>query len=399
MGAGGSWLFVLFFLIYWLSKRFHEIIGGSTTTAYVIAVAGALGYFLSLILHELGHALAARRVGIPVVGIDLWFFGGLLHMRRQPQSASEEFTVAVAGPLVTLGLFALSIALGVVFASGSSFSDAVLVREGVKTTPALALAGWLAFINGALLLFNIIPAFPLDGGRIARALVWWRTGDRNRATLITGRAGQVFALLLGLLGVVGLFGAEPFLGVLTLLLAFFLHQAAAQAVVQGELARRIEHVTVGDIMDREPVTIPAQATLLDAQEQFFLRYRWPWFAVVDAGRHFLGVVREQRVSAEIAAGRPALPVADVLEPDMPVQIGPQAPLESLLGSDGMGQLGSDGGGRQRGRAAGRGHARPRPPGAAPGTSGRLTAPAGRGPVGAGEAAVPRDRGGRGADGA
>ncbi len=340
VGAGGSWLFVLFFLIYWLSKRFHEIIGGSTTTAYAIAVAGALGYFLSLVLHELGHALAARRVGIPVVGIDLWFFGGLLHMRRQPQSASEEFTVAVAGPLVTLGLFLLSIALGLVFANGSSLSDAVLIREGTTTTPALALVGWLAFINGALLVFNIVPAFPLDGGRIARALVWWRTGDRNRATLITGRAGQAFAVLLGLFGVIGLFSTEPFLGVLTLLLAFFLHQAAAQAVVQGELAKRIEHVTVGDIMDREPVTIPSQVTLLDAQEQFFLRYRWPWFAVVDAGRHFLGVVREQRVAAEIAAGRPALSVADVLEPDLPVQIGPQAPLESLLGSDGMGQLGA-----------------------------------------------------------
>ncbi len=340
VGAGGSWLFVLFFLIYWLSKRFHEIIGGSTTTAYAIAVAGALGYFLSLVLHELGHALAARRVGIPVVGIDLWFFGGLLHMRRQPQSASEEFTVAVAGPLVTLGLFLLSIALGLVFANGSSLSDAVLIREGTTTTPALALVGWLAFINGALLVFNIVPAFPLDGGRIARALVWWRTGDRNRATLITGRAGQAFAMLLGLIGVIGLFSTEPFLGVLTLLLAFFLHQAAAQAVVQGELAKRIEHVTVGDIMDREPVTIPSQVTLLDAQEQYFLRYRWPWFAVVDAGRHFLGVVREQRVAAEIAAGRPALSVADVLEPDLPVQIGPQAPLESLLGSDGMGQLGA-----------------------------------------------------------
>jgi len=341
VGAGGSWLFVLFILIYWLSKQFHEIIGGSTTTAYAIAVAGALGYFASLVLHELGHALAARRLGIPVVGIDLWFFGGLLHMRRQPQSASEEFKVAAAGPLVTLALFGLSLAAGLLLASGSGFGDAVLIRKGATTTPALALVGWLAFINGALLLFNILPAFPLDGGRIARAAIWWRTGDRNRATLITGRAGQAFALVLGLVGLLGLFTPEgAFWGVLTLLLAFFLHQAAAQAVVQGELAKRIEHITVGDIMDREPVTIPAQATLLDAQEEFFLRYRWPWFAVVDAGRHFLGVVREQRVSAEIAAGRPALPVAEVLDAEMPVRIGPQAPLESLLGADGMGQLGA-----------------------------------------------------------
>src|ERR1700691_5834258 len=122
--------------------------------------------------------------------------------------------------------------------------------------------------------------------------------------------------------------------------AFFLHKAASPAVVQGALGRRIQNITVGDIMDREPVTIPAEATLLDVQEQFFLRYRWPWFAVVDPARHFLGVVRQQRVDSEVPAGRPALPVADVLEDDMPVRIGEEAPLESLLGHEGLGRLGA-----------------------------------------------------------
>jgi Zn-dependent protease len=340
VGAGASWFLVLFFLIYWLSERFHEILGGSRTTAYVVAVAGALGYFGSLVLHELGHALAARRLGIPVVGIDLWLFGGLLQMRRQPQSASEEFKVAAAGPAVTLALFVVFVGLGVAFASGSRFTDAALTREGVTTTPGIALLGWLAFINAALLVFNIVPAFPLDGGRMARAAIWHRTGDRNRATLAMGRAGQVFALVLGLFGLLGFLSNGSLLGLLTIVLAFFLHQGAAQAVVQGELGKRIEHITVGDIMDREPVTIPGEATLLDAHEQFFLRYRWPWFAVVDPARHFLGVVREQRVEHEIEAGRPALPVADVLEPDMPVRIGEEAPLESLLGTDGLGHLGA-----------------------------------------------------------
>jgi predicted transcriptional regulator len=111
-------------------------------------------------------------------------------------------------------------------------------------------------------------------------------------------------------------------------------------VVQGALGRRIKNITVADIMDREPVTIPADATLLDAQEQFFLRYRWPWFAVVDPARHFLGVVRQQRVDSEISAGRPALTVVDVLEEDMPVRIGEEAPLEALLGSEGLGRLGA-----------------------------------------------------------
>ncbi|HEX7610001.1 MAG TPA: hypothetical protein VF380_04935, partial [Solirubrobacteraceae bacterium] len=97
VGVSWSWFFVLFFLIYYLSEYFHEVLGGSQTTAYLVAVAGALGYFASLILHELGHALAARRLGIPIAGIDLWFFGGLSHMRREPETAGEEFKVAAAG--------------------------------------------------------------------------------------------------------------------------------------------------------------------------------------------------------------------------------------------------------------------------------------------------------------
>jgi predicted transcriptional regulator len=146
-------------------------------------------------------------------------------------------------------------------------------------------------------------------------------------------------VLLGLFGLWALANGS-FLGAITIVLAFFLFQAAGAAVLQGTLARRIKDITVADIMDREPVILPAETTLLDAHEQFFQRYRWGWFAVVDPARHFLGVVRQQRVESEIAAGRPALQVADVLEVDMPVRIGAEAPLESLLGSEGLGRLGA-----------------------------------------------------------
>jgi Zn-dependent protease len=341
IGVSGSWFVVLFLLIYWLSNEyFPQVMSGSQTTAYLIAVAGALGYFASLILHELGHALVARRLGIEIVGIDLWAFGGLSHMRREPASAGEELKIAAAGPAVTLALFLLCLLAIVALAHSGTVSDVALARTSTGTTPALALLGWLGFVNAALFLFNVVPAFPLDGGRVARGLVWWRTGDRNRATQATGRSGQAFALLVGLFGLWEFASNDPFLGLLTMLLAFMLYQAAGAAVRQGALGRRIQHITVGDIMDREPVTIDADVTLLDAQEQFFLRYRWPWFAVVDPARHFLGVVRQQRVDSEIAAGRPALPVVDVLEQDLPVRIGEAAPLESLLGSEGLGRLGA-----------------------------------------------------------
>jgi Zn-dependent protease len=341
IGVSASWFFVLFLLIYWLGvEYFPKILDTSHSTAFLVAVGAALGYFASLILHELGHALMAKRLGIGVAGIDLWFFGGLSQMRREPATPGEEFKIAAAGPAVTFGLLVLCVLAGTLVASGNNFTNVALTREGFTTTPALALIGWLGFVNAILFVFNVLPAFPLDGGRIARAIIWKRTGDRNRATQATGRAGQGLALVLGVLGLVGFSRTGSFLDLTTMVLAFFVYQTASAAVTQGALGRRIQNVKVADIMDREPVTIPAEVTLLQAEEQYFSHYRWPWFAVVDPTRHFLGVVRQQRVEAEIAAGRPALPVADVLEQDLPISIGEQAPLESLLGSEGLGRLGA-----------------------------------------------------------
>jgi Zn-dependent protease/CBS domain-containing protein len=340
IGVSFSWFFVLFLLIWWLgTKYFPPILEASQTTDYLVAVGAALGYFLSLILHELGHALVARRLGIGIAGIDLWFFGGLSKMRREPATPGEEFKIAAAGPAVTLLLLLICAAVGIALSSGHPFTES-LTRENFTTTPALAIVGWLAFVNAALFVFNVLPAFPLDGGRIARAIIWRTTGDRNRATGWTGRAGQALALLVGLAGLLDLQRSHSSFSLLTLLLAFFLYQAAGAAVVQGAIGRRIQNVRVADIMDREPVTIPADLTLLDAQEQYFLRYRWPWFVVVDPARHFLGVVRQQRVEEEIAAGRPALEVVEALEHDLPVRIGEEAPLETLLGAEGLGRLGA-----------------------------------------------------------
>lgn len=338
IGVSGSWFLFLGLLILFLSHYFHEVVGGSQSTAYALAVGGAVGYFASLILHELGHALVARRVGIPIAGIDLWFFGGLARMRREPYTPGEEFKVAAAGPLVTFLLLVIAGGAFELAASNGHFTQAMLTRETATISPPLALLGWFVIINAFVLAFNVLPAFPLDGGRIARSLVWWRTGDRHRGTRITGRAGQVLALGLGLLGVLWLAKGETG-GLVTLMLAAMLYQAAGGAVVQGAVGQRLENVTVADIMDREPVTLPANLRLLDAHEQFFQRYRWPWFAVVDQARHFLGVVRSERVDEELAAGRPALSVSEVLERDLPVQISEQEPLQALLASEGLGRLG------------------------------------------------------------
>jgi Zn-dependent protease/CBS domain-containing protein len=339
IGVGVSWFVVLFLFVILFTPEFHRVLGGAETTAYLVAVAVVLSFFVSVILHELGHALVARRNGLSVAGIDLWAFGGLTRMREMPRTPGAQLQVAIAGPLVTLAVIVACAVAAALIAPGGHFAEVATGSGEIRATPTLVWLSWVAIVNVFVLLFNLIPAFPLDGGQIAQALIWWRTGDRNRATRWTGRAGQGFTLALGALGLAGLANGDSF-GLFTMVLAFILYQAASGAVAQGTFGQRIAGVTVADIMDREPVTIPAELSLLDAHEQFFLRYRWPWFAVVDPARHFLGVVREQRVDEEIAAGRPALPVVDVLEENLSVRIAEDQPVESLLRSEGLGRLGA-----------------------------------------------------------
>lgn len=339
IGAGISWFVALGLFVILFTSPIHKALGGSDTTAYLVAVAIVVSFFVSIILHELGHALAARRNGLAVAGIDLWALGGLTKMRELPSTPGAQLQVAIAGPLVTLAVIVVcSLAAGLAAPSGH-FAEVIAGTAEVRATPVLVWLTWVAAVNVFVLVFNLIPAFPLDGGQIAQALIWWRTGDRNRATRWTGRAGQGFALLLGALGL-ALFAYQDSEGLLFMLLAFMLYQAASGAVAQGAFGQRIAGITVKDIMDPEPVTIPAQTPLLDAHEQFFLRYRWPWFAVIDPSGRFLGVVRERRVDEEIAAGRPALPVSDVLEEDLPIRIASDQPVESLLRSEGLGRLGA-----------------------------------------------------------
>jgi Zn-dependent protease len=198
VGVSVSWFVVLFVFIIFVTPIFHRQLGGSRTTAYVVAVASVLSFFASVVLHELGHALVARRGGLRVAGIDLWALGGTTRT-EESKTPGTEFRVAAAGPLVTFGVFVACVLAGVLITGSKTFFELAVGEEG-HATPALVWLTWLASINVLVLAFNLVPAFPLDGGRIAHAAIWWRTGDRNRATRATGRAGQGFAIVLGVLG-------------------------------------------------------------------------------------------------------------------------------------------------------------------------------------------------------
>jgi Zn-dependent protease/CBS domain-containing protein len=336
IGASPSWFVVLFIFIYLASDYFRDVLGGSVTQAYLVAVAAVLLFFVSLVLHELGHALVARHEGIEISGIDLWLFGGVARMARDTTSPGAEFKIAVAGPVVTLVIVAVCFGLSLLVQSGSALEVARLASDA-EASPTLALLGALASINAMLLVFNLIPAFPLDGGRIARALVWRITGDRNRATRTAGRIGEGFAYLLIGVGIFLAASGHLFNGLWLAVLGWFIAQSARAAVASTAFTERIDGITVADIMDAQPVSMPATTRASQAQDEYFLRYRWDWFPVVDEQGRFLGVVREPRIDAEIAAGRPALEVGELVESDDAEawRVRSDSPLESLLGDQGL----------------------------------------------------------------
>jgi Zn-dependent protease len=347
IGVNASWFLVLFLFIFLLSDSFAETLGDETA-GYLTAVVAALLFFGSIVLHELGHALAARREGIGVAGIDLFFFGGVMKMSQDTTSPGAEFRVAVAGPLVTLVIVGLA-ALGGLALVGGDFIE--LARLDGEAGAAGVLVAFLFSMNVVLLLFNLIPAFPLDGGRIARAVAWRVTGDRVRATRFAAAIGQGFAVLLMGYGLYLLiFGSATVSGLWLLVLGWLLGQSARGAVAQTAVTARLEGITVADVMDAEPVTIPAELPAGRAWEEYFLRYQgWPWFAVVEADGRYVGVAGREAVQ-DAAPARPVGELARAGEPD--ARIRDDAPLEALLGSEDLRRLGAvmavDAEGRLRG---------------------------------------------------
>jgi len=340
IGADPSWFLALFLIILLLGDRFGAVLPDeSSSTHYVLAVAAALLFFGSLVIHELGHALAARAFGIQTLGIDLWLLGGVARLSRDARSPKEELVVAIAGPLGTVLAGAICVGVGVALQDGTTLVDAALLREGADD-PLLALFGWAATVNVVLLAFNLIPAFPLDGGRIARAIAWKATGDRRRGTVVAGWLGRVFAVLLAVYGLVVLMGGDAIGGIWFLLIAWFIGGAARAAVVTSEISEQLHAVTAAELMETQPAWVPTTATAIEAEEEAFAPFGVPWAALVDGEGQLRGLLPAERVREELNAGRPGTPVIE-LAPDVePPRVSPEATLEELLADARLRELGA-----------------------------------------------------------
>ena len=355
IGVNASWFLVLFVFVFLLADSFTAALGGHRSAGYLTAIAASLLFFASIVAHELGHAVAARRDGIGVAGIDLFFFGGLMRMSRDTDTPGSEFRVAVAGPLVTVAIVLIGTAAGVLMAgSFDAFLATATLADGARASVAELLVSFLVSMNAILLVLNLVPAFPLDGGRIARAAAWKLTGSRVRATRISSFLGQAFALLLIGYGVLLAVLGAVVNGLWLVVLGWLLGQAARGAVAQVTFSERLRGVSVRDVMDDEPVSIAAGTPLLRAWEDFFLRYHgWKWFPVAAADGRPVGIAHRAAMESAVHEAAPGVTVDAVMDPSTPAGLVPcDDSLESLVGSPELRRRGAllavDADGRLRG---------------------------------------------------
>lgn len=340
-----SWFLILFLVIFWMSRNYEDLLGenGSSSEPFLLAVASAAGFFGSILLHELGHAFVARRNGIGISSIQLWIFGGMARLDREADSPGVEARVALAGPAVTLLIFVACAAIGVAFGGWHEYRDAATFESRVGAAAVPAMFDWLATINLLLLVFNLIPAFPMDGGRVARAIAWRTTGDRNAATRFAADLGRILGWAIIVAGVYmavtdSIFGG--FGGIWLALIGVMINGAARGAAAQSRVTGRIHHISVADVMDRQPVAIPGEISVEQALDEFFLRYRWPWFPVVDAAHRFLGLLQREAADDVPEVSRTVSLVSEIVDRDRGLFIRDDTPLDSLLANQNLRRFGA-----------------------------------------------------------
>ncbi len=312
-----SW-FLIAGLITWTlaTQYFPATLPGQTGAVYLmLAVVAMLGFFGSLLLHELAHSVVARRFGVGIKAITLFLFGGVAELENDPPSARAEMWIAVAGP-------AMSVALGFAFGALSGLLQAI----GLPAAGTMVF-DYLATINVILAIFNLVPAFPMDGGRILRAYLWHRNGDVLRATRTAAQAGRFFGYALMGLGLLAVFqGALP-AGLWYILIGFFVLGAARSAYQTQLMQTAFEGKTVAAIMIRNPVVVSPEITLSEFVNQVMLKHRISFAPVVADGvligqidKDVLAAIdRDNWTSTRVGDVFAGLDVAAVIPPDMSVQ--------------------------------------------------------------------------------
>jgi Zn-dependent protease/CBS domain-containing protein len=281
-----TWFVVLGLVIWSMGGSFRATYRDfSAPTVWVISVVYALLLFASVLLHELSHSFVGNRLGLGIKGITLFIFGGIAQLGKEPEDPATEIKVAVAGPAcsLVLAVFFYGLSMFLYALKGNASAPAVfqLLYAPVGASPFIALFHYLGLANTALLLFNLVPGFPLDGGRILRAILWKRSGDVSRSTRFASTFGKIFAILLIVFGLLMIFVARDLGGVWLVLIGMFLQQAAEGSYQQVLVRKALSGLKVRETMSMDVVYVDPSLTLDVLVESFFFRYRFNSFPVVD----------------------------------------------------------------------------------------------------------------------
>ncbi len=274
-----SWIFIAALIVWSLATGYfpRQIEGLSADTYWTMAVIGMFGLFFSVIFHELAHSLVARLYGLKIKGITLFIFGGMAEMANEPENPTTEFMMAIAGPLgsfVLAGVFYLVMLMGDAVGAGSAI---------------VAVFGYLAFINTVLAVFNLIPAFPMDGGRVLRAILWHYMGDMARATHIAARGGHFFGIGLIVMGIASVVTGNFVSGMWMVLIGMFVQRAAASADFRSDVHSMFGNQPVRQFMVTNPVALKADVNVQVLVDEYFFHFYHDMFPVTD-GNKLVGCV-------------------------------------------------------------------------------------------------------------
>ena len=320
VGLHYSWFLIALLIVFSLSSQFH-----ASNPAWgdgmilTLAIATALLFFVSLLLHELAHSLVATSNGLPVKEITLFALGGVSQIEKNPTSPKVEFWMTIVGPLTSaaLGVICLTLARLV----GDPSSD-----------PWMAMLLWLGYINLSLAAFNLVPGYPLDGGRVLRALIWWRTGDADRSTQSAARVGQAVGFGFIAVGIFRYFGGAGIGGLWIAFIGWFLLQAARESYVQVGLTHALKGVRVSDVMRHDCPTVDGWLNVQNFVEQNLLRTGQRCFMVLDKGE-ITGLVTPNEVKQIDRAKWPFMTLHDIMRPLENLQsVKPDTPLTNALES-------------------------------------------------------------------
>lgn len=318
IGLHYSWFLIALLIVLSLASQFHSSNPEwGDSVVLTLAVATAVMFFVSLLLHELAHSLVATSHGLPVKEITLFALGGVSQIEKNPTSAKLEFWMALVGPLTSAVIGAICLALARVF-------------DHPASDPWTAMLMWLGYINLTLAAFNLVPGYPLDGGRVLRALIWWKTEDAERSTRAAAKVGEAVAFGFIALGIFRFFSGAGIGGLWIAFIGWFLLQAAKESYARSGLTEALKGVRVVDIMTRDCPTVEGWMNLQDFVEQQLLRTGRRCFIVVEKGE-ITGLVTPHEIKQVERAKWPYTTLHDVMRPLEDLHaVTPETPLTSAL---------------------------------------------------------------------